>query len=186
MKNIFFSCILLICSFFIISCNREGQKEKTAGSKTGQNETTAVAVAAVGHSAPDFTLKDVLGRTWTLSELKGQVVFVNFWATWCPPCISEMPSMQNLYETLPNDQFKMLAVLNRDKPANADKFIEDFGIFIPILYDQDNTVGAKYGLTGVPETFIVDKQGIIREKIIGPAEWDSPGAMQMLRQYLNQ
>jgi peroxiredoxin len=94
--------------------------------------------------------------------------------------------MQNLYETLPNDQFKMLAILNRDDPANADRFIEDFGISIPILYDQDNTVGAKYGLTGVPETFIVDKQGILREKIIGPAEWDSPAAVEMLRQYIHQ
>ena len=76
----------------------------------------APKVATVGKPAPDFTLVDLSGKTWTLSELKGQVVFVNFWATWCPPCREEMPSMQRLFSMLPKDKFKMLAVLNKDDP----------------------------------------------------------------------
>ena len=143
-------------------------------------------VATVGKPAPDFTLMDREGKTWTLSELKGQVVFVNFWATWCPPCVKEMPSMQRLYDTLPADKFKMLAVLNSDKPINADFFAAKHKITFPILNDQDNKIGPKYGLTGVPETYIVDKQGVVREKFIGPAEWDSPGVVQMLMGYMNQ
>ncbi|MEN8257474.1 MAG: TlpA disulfide reductase family protein [Thermodesulfobacteriota bacterium] len=143
-------------------------------------------VAEVGKPAPDFTLMDREGKTWTLSELKGQVVFVNFWATWCPPCVKEMPSMQRLYEALPADKFKMLAILNSDKPINADFFAAKHKITMPILNDQENKIGPQYGLTGVPETFIVDKEGVVREKFIGPAEWDSPGVVQMLMGYINQ
>jgi peroxiredoxin len=143
-------------------------------------------MAAIGEPAPDFTLVDLKGKSWTLSELKGQVVFVNFWATWCPPCREEMPSMQKLYTMLPTDTFKMLAILNGDDPALAKSLVEKLKVTMPILNDQANQVGPKYGLTGVPETFIVDKQGILREKFIGPAQWDSPGYVQMLTKYINQ
>lgn len=140
----------------------------------------------IGSPAPDFALIDREGKTWTLSELKGQVVFINFWATWCPPCREEMPSMQRLYTRLPKDKFKMLAILNIDDPKLADIFAKKVGMTMPILNDQDNKVGFKYGITGLPETFIVDKQGVLREKYIGPAEWDEPRYMQMLMSYINQ
>lgn len=143
-------------------------------------------VAEVGKPAPDFTLVDRDGRAWTLSDLAGQVVFVNFWATWCPPCREEMPAMQRLYEMLPADKFKMLAILNKDKPILADAFAKRGGITMPILDDQDNRVGSKYGLTGLPETFIVDKEGVIREKVIGGAPWDSPDYVQMLKKYIDR
>ena len=78
------------------------------------------------------------GKTWTLSELKGQVVFVNFWATWCPPCREEMPSMERLYRAMPKDRFKMLAILNKDDPGLADSFARQFGLSMPILDDQAN------------------------------------------------
>ncbi|MEN8134787.1 MAG: TlpA disulfide reductase family protein [Thermodesulfobacteriota bacterium] len=143
-------------------------------------------VATVGETAPDFSLVDRSGKTWTLSELKGQVVFVNFWATWCPPCREEMPAMQRLYTMLPKDKFKMLAILNNDNPVLADDFAAKLGITMPILDDRDNQIGPKYGLTGVPETFIVDKQGVLRKKFIGPAQWDSPGFRQLMMNYINQ
>lgn len=143
-------------------------------------------VATIGEAAPDFTLVDLNGKTWTLSELKGQVVFVNFWATWCPPCREEMPSMQKLYMSLPRDKFKMLAVLNKDKPEVARGFAAKRGITMPILDDQHNNVGPSYGLTGLPETFIIDKKGILREKFIGPAQWDSPAIVRMLTNYIRQ
>ncbi len=162
---------LLILLFFLLVLTACGQAPK---------------VAEVGKLAPDFSLVDRKGKTWTLSELKGQVVFVNFWATWCPPCREEMPSMQRLYSNLPKNKFKMLAILNKDDPKLADSFAKKLGITIPILDDQENLIGPSYGLTGLPETFIVDKEGILREKFIGPAPWDSPGVMQMLMKYINQ
>lgn len=94
--------------------------------------------------------------------------------------------MERLHTKLPKDQFKMLAILNRDDPALADSFAAKLGLSMPILDDQANVVGPKYGLTGVPETFIVDKQGVLREKFIGPAYWDAPGYVQMLKQYIAQ
>ena len=143
-------------------------------------------VAELYKPAPDFSLVDRQGKTWTLSELKGQVVFVNFWATWCPPCREEMPSMQKLHQMLPKDKFKMLAILNGDDPALADSFAAKLGLTMPILNDQANKVGPKYGLTGVPETFIINKKGVLMEKFIGPAQWDSPAYIQMLMKYINQ
>jgi len=146
----------------------------------------APKVAEVGKLAPDFTLVDRQGKTWTLSQLRGRVVFINFWATWCPPCREEMPSMQRLYTMVPQDAFVMLAVLENDEPARADSFASKAGLTVPILLDQDKKVWPTYGLTGVPETFIVDKKGVLREKFIGPAQWDSPKYLQMLAKYLNQ
>ena len=94
--------------------------------------------------------------------------------------------MQRLYEKLPKDKFEMLAILENDTPAKADAFAAQFGITLPILYDQEKRAWSSYGLTGLPETFIVDKQGVIREKFIGPAQWDSPQVEQMLMRYINQ
>lgn len=143
-------------------------------------------VAEVGKPAPDFSLRDRSGKTWTLSELKGQVVFVNFWATWCPPCREEMPSMQELYTSMPPGRFKMLAILYKDEPASADELVAQSGYTFPVLLDPNNETGRAYGLTGVPETYIVDREGVLREKYIGPVRWDSPGARQMLMKYILQ
>ena len=143
-------------------------------------------VAAVGKPAPNFDTVDLNGEVWSLSKLKGKVVFVNFWATWCAPCREEMPSMQRLYSKLPKDNFKMLALFNNDKPELVKNFVSKLGLTFPILSDEYNFAGPKYGLTGVPETFIIDKQGIIREKFIGPAEWDSPENVNMLMKYINE
>lgn len=165
----FLQAVLICCSlFFLTSCGPGPQ------------------VATVGKTAPDFTLVDRQGKSWTLSELKGQVVFLNFWATWCAPCREEMPSMQELHEKLPKDSFKMLAILNKDEPALADSFASKLGLTMPILDDQANTVGVQYGLTGLPETFIINKKGIIVRKFIGPAQWNIPRYTQMLKQFIEQ
>ena len=143
-------------------------------------------VATVGKPAPDFDTLDLDGKVWSLSKLKGKVVFINFWATWCSPCREEMPSMQRLYTKLPKDKFEMIALFNNDKKPAVRKFVSQLGLTFPILSDEHNFAGTKYGLTGLPETFIVDKQGVIREKIIGPAKWDSPENVEMLMRYINQ
>ncbi len=145
-----------------------------------------IAILKVGDPAPDFSLVDRKGKTWTLSELKGQVVFINFWATWCPPCLKELPSMQKLYTALPEDKFKMLAILNKDKTALADFVTKQKGITIPVLDDSQNLTGSKFFLTGLPESYIINKEGILVEKFIGPAQWDAPQYFQMIMKYINQ
>jgi peroxiredoxin len=94
--------------------------------------------------------------------------------------------MERLYRFLPPDKFKMLAILNKDEPAFADKMAAKLGMTFPILTSPDNMAGQAYGLTGVPETYIIDKQGILREKFIGPVQWDTPAAQQKMLQYINQ
>lgn len=136
--------------------------------------------------APDFTLVDTTGRTWSLGELKGQVVFVNFWASWCQPCLQEMPSMQALNSFLPDEGFVMLSILFNDAPALAENIAERLNLTFPILIDPENSAARAYGLTGVPETYIIDKQGVLRKKFIGPVEWNSAAARQMVQQYINQ
>jgi peroxiredoxin len=167
MNKLIFLILLLCLPLFIAAC--------------GQG-----SVARVGKPAPDFDTIDMKGDIWSLSKHKGQVVFVNFWATWCAPCREEMPSMQRLYAKLPKDKFKMIALYNRDKSAVVKDFVAKLGITIPILDDENNIIGQRYGLTGLPETFIIDKQGVIREKFIGPAEWDSPEYVDMLTKYINE
>lgn len=167
MNKLLFLILLLCLPLFIAAC--------------GQGP-----VARVGKPAPDFDTIDMKGDIWSLSKHKGQVVFVNFWATWCAPCREEMPSMQRLYAKLPKDKFKMIALYNRDNSAVVKDFVAKLGITIPILDDENNIIGQRYGLTGLPETFIIDKQGVIREKFIGPAEWDSPEYVDMLTKYINE
>jgi DsbE subfamily thiol:disulfide oxidoreductase len=143
-------------------------------------------VATVGKPAPDFDTVDLKGDVWSLSDLKGKVVFVNFWATWCPPCREEMPSMQRLYEKMPKDKFEMIALFNNDNKPAVMRFVSQMGLTFPIWSDEHNFAGTKYGLTGLPETYIVDKKGVIREKFIGPAEWDTPETIEMLTKYINE
>lgn len=168
MRKIIIYLIVAWLSFSFLACN-----QKPVG-------------LVIGEPVPDFTLVDLEGKTWTLSDLKGQVVFINFWATWCPPCLQEMPSMQKLFTTLPPDKFKMLAILNNDKMAPAQFIAGQKGLTMPILDDSENLIGSQYGLTGLPETFIVDKQGILREKFIGPEQWNAPEHIQMIMNYINQ
>ncbi len=151
-----------------------------------EKKAEAPKVRTIGMPAPDFVLKDNKGQTWRLADLKGKVVFVNFWATWCPPCRAEMPSMQKLNQSLPADRFQMLTILSNDKPEMGEKFVKLIDFTAPVLLDPENKAYKAYGLTGVPETYIVDKHGILREAIIGPMHWDSPEANRLLAPYLKE
>ena len=133
-----------------------------------------VKKAAVGLSAPAFQLTDTEGRTWDLSSLKGKVVLLNFWASWCDSCKEENPSLQALVNSEKgNERFVFASVLYKDEPSTAIEYMKKNGIDFPLLIDNKN-ISSAYGLTGVPETFIIDKKGIVREKIIGPIKWDTP------------
>ncbi len=142
-------------------------------------------IPQVGDPAPDFTLTDRRGRTWTLSQLKGQVVLVNFWATWCPPCQQELPSMERLFTDRP-EGFTMLALLSNDKVELADFVVDQKGLTFPVLDDTKGLAGVAYGVTGLPETFIIDKKGMIRKKVLGAEEWDSEENRAMITALLQE
>jgi peroxiredoxin len=122
--------------------------------------------------APDFGLSNLAGDYVKLSDYRGKVIFLNIWATWCPPCREEMPSMEALYRKLKGRNFEMLAVsVDRDGEKVVRAFAKKYGLTFPVLLDPDNKTYRLYGLTGVPETFIVDKSGAFIHKIIGPQNW---------------
>jgi len=122
--------------------------------------------------APDFTFSGLDGKMVSLSDYKGKVVLVNIWATWCPPCVDEMPSMEKLYQKFKGKNFEILAV-SIDEPGlkAVAPFMKKSNLTFPALIDSEGTIKAVYGITGVPESFIIDQQGILIKKIVGPVDW---------------
>lgn len=122
--------------------------------------------AKVGALAPDFELESLSGEYIRLSDLKGKPVLVNFWATWCAPCVLEMPNFQEYYEKYPG-AFEVLAV-NFDEPHDTvSKFVKDVGVTFPILFDTDAKVHGVYRFPGYPTTYVIDSDGVVRFQHVG-------------------
>lgn len=129
----------------------------------------------VGKLAPDFALQDLNGETIKLSDYHGQVVFLNFWATWCKPCQEEMPSMERLHQDLEaefSDRFVMLAVSIDKSADDIPAFMAKHKLTFPVLHDRWGKVDRIYKIMGVPETYIIDQTGVLVEKVIGPRDWN--------------
>lgn len=145
----------------------------TSGSSVPSREP--VKLVGVGDAAPDFELEDTKGNKVSLSSLRGKVVLLNLWATWCPPCREEMPSMEKLNDAMADDDFVMLAVnVEANGRAAVAEFLAETPYTFPILYDDKGVVQSLYGVSKFPESFIIRKDGTIAEKIIGPLDWASP------------
>lgn len=141
--------------------------------------------AEIGKPAPDFELKDFNGKKWKLEHLKGKIVVLNFWASWCNDCKEEKKSLQAYIDKNgTSDDLVFLTVLYRDNSSGVKEFIKNARYSFPVLID-DGDVSSLYGVKGVPETFLIDKKGILRRKIIGPIQWDNPHIVPHLRQVLS-
>lgn len=141
---------------------------------------------AAGEVAANFDLRDLDGHVVSLSSLRGKVVFLNIWATWCGPCREEMPSMEILFNAFKNrNDFVMLAVsqdhMGRDIVA---PYVEKNGYHFEILLDPDNQLQEAYGITGVPETFIIDRKGRIVAHHMGAFDWSRDEVRQALEELL--
>jgi thiol-disulfide isomerase/thioredoxin len=136
-------------------------------------EALRLSMPAQPLPAPTFRLSDLTGQVFTLEELQGKIVFLNFWATWCPPCRAEMPGMEKLFQRMQGKDFVMLAINFQEGPEQVQEFIAQFQLHLPALLDTDGTVGTAYKVTGLPTTFILDRRGRIIASVIGPREWDS-------------
>jgi thiol-disulfide isomerase/thioredoxin len=120
-----------------------------------------------------------------LTDLRGKVVFINVWATWCQPCIEEMPTIQQLYERLHPRGLEVLAVsLDALGPQIVEPFVQSRRLTFPILLDPKSSIQRLYRTTGVPETFIVDKKGLLVEKIVGPRDWVNPQMQALFERLL--
>ena len=126
-----------------------------------------------GHVAPDFALKTLQGKTVRLSELRGKkVVLINFWATWCPPCRMEMPTMQKIYSEYKGKGFEILAInIEPDAKDEIREFMKELRLTFPVLLDADMKVLQKYRIIGLPVSVLIDRKGIVHTKEIGYQDW---------------
>ena len=147
-----------------------------------------------GTPAPDFAVADLDGDTVRLSDHLGHVVMVSIWATWCGPCRYEMPSMERLYQELADDGLEILAVsidveagmfdLFGRPGGDIQAFADSLGLTFPLLHDPSGGIQQIYQTTGVPETFLIGRDGIIYKKVAGGTEWDAPDHQELIRRLL--
>jgi peroxiredoxin len=140
-----------------------------------------------GVPAPNFTLPGLDGKMVSLADYKGKVVLLNIWATWCPPCVEEMPSMEKLHQELKGEAFEILAVsIDVLGAKEVIPFMKKHKLSFSALTDTKGAIKSLYQTTGVPESFIIDKNGIIVEKVIGPRDWATPGAIRYFRNLIQR
>ena len=143
-------------------------------------------LVVAGLPAPNFSFPGLDGKVISLADYKGKVVLLNIWATWCPPCVEEMPSMQKLYKELKGEAFEILAVsIDASGAKDVALFMKKYKLSFPALLNPEGTIKGLYGVTGIPESFIINKEGIVEKKIIGPRDWAAPKAIRFFR-YLIQ
>ena len=148
---------------------------------------TAPSPTTLPRPAPDFLLPDVSGQAVRLSQLKGKVVLLNVWATWCGPCRQEMPTMETLARKLSGEDFVLLAVSQDvDGAVTVKPYLQEGGYTFPVLLDAQGEVGRKYGVTGYPETFVIDRQGQVVYHHIGYSNWARPQVEEALRRLIQQ
>lgn len=133
----------------------------------------------VGSAAPDFSLQDS-DRQVALNQFRGQVVVLNFWATWCPPCVEELPSLMRMQERVRNRGVAVLGVSIDVDEAAYHRFLKERGVNFLTVRDPQQKVANLYGTAGWPETYIIDRQGVLRRKVVGPIDWNAPDIAEFL------
>jgi len=137
-------------------------------SVTGCSAGSESLGARVGEPAPDFQLSDLDGQSVSLSDFRGKPVLINFWATWCPSCVSEMPYIQEIYEEWSDKGLVVLAINIGESSSKVEEFMQSHNLSFTVLLDIKQNVAQKYNFQYIPTTFFIDKDGIIQEKVIGP------------------
>ena len=133
----------------------------------------------IGSLAPDFTVKDA-DRSVTLSQFRGQTVVLNFWATWCPPCVEEMPSLVQMQQRLKDKGVTVLAVSVDADEGAYHRFLKDHGVTFLTVRDADQKSNNLYGTFKFPETYVIDRDGKVRRKFIGAVDWNQPEVVEFL------
>jgi len=133
-------------------------------------------------AAYDFTLDKLEGGSYDFEQLRGKIVFINFWATWCPPCIAEMPGIQSLYDVYKDNEDIVFVMISLDKNRNkAKKFIDKKGFTFPVFFPDKGGIPKVYESKGIPTTFVIDKEGIIAHRKVGMANYDAKTFIEYLR-----
>ena len=136
--------------------------------------------------APDFLLPDLAGNEVRLSDYRGRVVLLNFWATWCAPCRIEIPSMQRLYQTMDGGDFELLAVSADGTSPPVARFVRQYDVGFPVLLDHGFAVASHFGVAVLPVSLLIDREGRVAYRIEGAREWDGPEAIAAIRGLISE
>ena len=136
---------------------------------------------APGTMAAPFDLKSMDGTSVQLSQLKGKVVVLNFWATWCGPCKDEMPAFERLRQQLDPERFALLTITTDLQRDGIKHFLANLNVRLPVLFDEDQDVSQAYLVRALPTTVFIDRQGMLLGRAVGPREWDAPDAVRTLQ-----
>jgi len=166
------SAIFAVCAifFFFPSCQAETHVSSEAARAL---RDANIQVLGQRIDPRDFSLPLLAGGNATLSSFKGKVVILNFWATWCPPCRVEMPSMEILFQRFNAQGLEILAVDIGENASTVQQFIRSAGYTFPVLLDSANRVSSVYGIEAIPTTYIIDREGKIIGRVVGSIIWDN-------------
>ncbi|MFW6361581.1 MAG: peroxiredoxin family protein [Spirochaetota bacterium] len=172
-----FKQALIVCVFLTTLFTVSAQEDMNLNKVEQKFYDSGFGVLKETTAAPDFTVKTLEGQTVSLSDYKGKVVLLNLWATWCPPCREEMPSMQSLYDDLNNRGFTILAVAAPNPPRETrekiENFVSDGGYSFPVLIDSEYEVNGAYGTGSIPTSWVVDTDGKLVARLVGATDWSA-------------
>lgn len=132
-------------------------------------------------AAEPFDLKSLDGQSVQLADMKGKVVLVNFWATWCGPCKEEMPAFERLRQSLNPERFAVLTITTDLQRDGIKHFLANLHVQLPVLFDEDQEVSQAYLVRALPTTVLIDREGLLVGRAVGPREWDAPQTVQLLQ-----
>jgi len=180
-----FRWMVLILVATLWGCDSGYSESPIVGKESAQ--PVAYSRPAINMPAPAFRLMDLEGEAHSLAAYQGKVVFLNFWATWCGPCKVEMPAMEALYQAFRSQGMEILAVSVDQQGAVVTRpFKEAMGLSFPILHDSDYQVGLTYGARTLPMTYLIDRQGVIRQRVFGARDWNSQEARKLISELLEE
>lgn len=169
LKNLVLAAMVLLCFFYFLKTPSFAQIRMDQ--KPGK-----------GDPAPDFTLSDIHGKQHRLSDYRGKVVLLNFWATWCGPCLAEMPSMESLKDKLKDEKFVIVTVsIDKEGLESLKKFVEKKRYSFIVLHSPDGSIQGLYNPGVIPTSFVIDKSGTVFSRITGGQKWDCEDAIQHLK-----
>jgi peroxiredoxin len=181
-----FLVLVVIVVVVVIVAWYEQQKTDSASALPGP-PVKLLSLEKRPSEGTDFTLPDLSRNSIRLAELKGNVVLVNFFATWCAPCRDEMPTLEKVFRTYQNKGFLVLGVAGDSKGQEVvEPFVKKYGVTFPVVLDDENAVQRQYGVRGIPAVYLFDRQGKIATMYVGGANWDSAEAHALIEQLLKE
>jgi peroxiredoxin len=174
--------IIVAASFY--GTTRDPSREATPPPAEDSRKPLRLEIPKPPIAAPEFDLKDAAGRGLTLKKLRGKVVFLNFWATWCPPCIEEMPAMEKLHKELEKDGLVVLAVNFQEGPVRVREFLTKQNFTFAALLDRDGKVAERYQAWALPVSVVINKRGEIAAKAMGARDWAGQESLRFFRELL--